>query len=226
MKKPLVGLWRSVWGGVLVAVLSLVTACGGGGGGGDEDIVLPNGVSIQGEIEAGGSGAVNVRLDEGNMVRLYIGLANSTDTPQTVVIPACFTFLDPSERNQNGLNVWRREIVVPPMKTIRVLLGTYCMNSDRSIPTGGVTYQLGGVTPSDDLRRLCEILRERVLTRNSDVQSLVWKITSGGRLSEEDWSLLNELTQGEANPRTQNNTVPDKAEWLRLFRAQAAATSG
>ncbi len=213
------GVWVWVSALVLAAVLMTLVGCfGGGGGSEDDDVSMPDGVNIEGDITGGDGGQPDQEVDAYNYVRLYITFNNTTDAPAKVVIPACYTFLDPDESAQNGLNVWRREFTIPANKKWRVLLGTYCMNSGRSAPHDGRAYELGGRTTLDDLKRLCEILQDKEMARNSDVQSLVWKVTSGQALTDEDWELLESLASGRALQRSEEAQPTNQAQWLEWIK--------
>lgn len=217
------GVWAWMSALLLAAVLAMLVGCfGGGGGSEDDDVSMPDGVNIEGDITAGDGDRPNQEVDANNMVRLYITFNNTTDAPATVVIPACYTFIDPGEGTQNGLNVWRRELTIPANKKWRVLLGTYCMNSGRSAPHDGRAYELGGRTTLEDLQRLCDILQDKEMARNGDVQSMVWKITRGIAMTDEDWELLESLASGRALQRSGEAPPSDKAQWLEWMERTLA----
>lgn len=217
------GVWVWVAALVLAAVLMTLVGCfGGGGGSEDDDVSMPDGVNIEGDITAGDGERPNQEVDPYNYVRLYITFNNTTDAPAKVVIPACYTFLDPGEGTQNGLSVWRRELTIPANKKWRVLLGTYCMNSGRSAPNDGRAYELGGRTTLEDLQRLCEILKDKEITYNSRVQSMVWMVTSGHPLTEEHWAELQALAEGKALQRSEEALPMDKAQWLEWIKHKLA----
>ena len=195
-----------------------LAACGGGGGGDDDEVQLPDGVVIKGELLGGSYDAANEEIDTSNYVRITLAFENSTDKQQIVTIPACFTFVDPSAVNQDGLNIWRREVVVPAKSVYRLKLGTYCMNSSRHVPSGGVEYQLGGKTDNKSLQKVCDILKKKTLTRDSSIQSIVWSITNGGDLSDEDIDLLKALADGKMHSDGDAGSV-SKAELLKRWLA-------
>ncbi len=199
----------------LLAALALsatLSACLGGGDDDDDgNIQLPRGVQISSEISGGeasdGTSRADVSLDRYNYVRIFLTLENTTSNAQTVVIPACFTFVSAQGNTQDGLSIWRREITIAPGVKTRILLGTYCMNNERSAPHGGESYTLGGTSGLQDLKKLCEILRDRVFDSNSSIQSMVWRVTSGGRLTEADLTELRAIAAGKALPPSNGNTV-------------------
>lgn len=200
----------------LMLVAGLV-ACGGGGGD-DEDIQLPTGVTITSQPLAGDHEAVDERIDTNNYVRITLVFENTTDKALTVTIPACFTFVDTSGKNQDGLSIWRREIKVPANSTYRLMLGTYCMNSNRPAPSGGIAYELGGKADSKALRKLCDILKKKVLSRHSSIQTIVWNITNGEELSDEDIATLEHLEVDKSGPAAEVG-APDKAALLKQWLA-------
>lgn len=199
----------------LLAVLALsaiLSACLGGGDDEDDGVIqLPKGVQISSEISGGegsdGTSQVDVSLDRYNYVRIFLTLENTTSTIQTVSIPACFTFVSEAGNTQDGLSIWRREINIAAGVKTKILLGTYCMNSGRSAPHSGENYTLGGTTTIEDLKTLCEILKDRLFDTNSSIQSMVWKVTSGGQLTEADLSELRAIAAGKALLHTGGNTV-------------------
>lgn len=217
--RPIVSLLTAL------AVSAALSACLGGGGDDDDegDIQLPRGVQISTEISGGenndGTYQVDVTLDRSNYVRIFLTLENTTSTPQQVVIPACFTFVSAEGDTQDGLSIWRREITVAAGGKTKIMLGTYCMNSGRSAPHNGETYTLGGTTDVQDLKTLCEILRNRIFDSNSSVQSMVWKVTGGDRLSEADLTNLRAIAAGKALPSSYG-TPPSKEQLLSLIAEQ------
>ncbi len=210
--------WIGVFRGVVAAcALGVLLACGGGGGD-DDELQLGDGVEITGEILGGSSDRADVQADTNNLVTISIAFKNTTDKEKTVVFPACFSFVDPSGNNQDGLSIWRREVVVPAKSTTTLKLGTYCMNSNRSVPRGGITYELGGKVDNDDLKELCELLGDSVVDRRSDIQSIVWKITNGGELEEEDIDLLRSIADGKSAKTVGDGAAVDKATLLQRTR--------
>lgn len=166
---------------------------------------LPSGVQLAGDLTGvGGDGcdpagvadaSENV-LGSGSYVQVCVPLENTSDTEQRFELPCGFIFVSKGTDVQNGLLLQRTaSIVVPAHTRVVKRVHAYCMNLERHSSDEGSRFTLGPVSEEEEVKELCELLRDKQLPTEGDtvVQDALWNWTDGPGLSDEDRDALRNL---------------------------------
>ncbi|RXQ97430.1 hypothetical protein EO244_00650 [Ancylomarina salipaludis] len=112
-----------------------------------------------------------------------------------------------TEGYQHAICIQRIDIFVEAETTKTCKLLVYCINKGRSGSSPDITYLIKGVSSSNRMMRLVEALANKKIdirdylpdNKNEfkeiskEIQDIVWAITNGSGLSDEDWTFINSL---------------------------------
>jgi hypothetical protein len=197
-----------------VLLFGFLVGCGGGGGGGStagntqnlnadapgaipglgdaggdvvgETFTLPDGVEMEGGVEAPGyshsirefynkesslnlpdfnvievNGGYNVtRGSGGKFVLLTFRLRNTNAVGTEVIFPAGLVAVSTSG-SQNGLLIKKTSVIVPANETIKVALAMYCANHYRGSSAGGIYNDIFIVISSSTLQPLFDLVANK-----------------------------------------------------------------
>ncbi|RZF61403.1 hypothetical protein [Sphingobacterium corticibacterium] len=170
---------------------------------------LPEGISIVNAITGGVCDNPTFRIGSGLLVSVCFELRNDTDSEISISFPAGLVFLSETDDYQHGVVLREESIRIPPRKTVRVALYTYCGNSSRSASDADASYTLGPITNSKLILRLINDLngkkidaidywdedtnnfRDEYLFEQTKVQTLLWYITEGSDIK--DWETFEKM---------------------------------
>ncbi|MBC7902352.1 MAG: hypothetical protein H7Y27_02980 [Gemmatimonadaceae bacterium] len=182
-----------------------------------EKFTLPNGVKLKGDIvgqEDGPSSQDCVFDGQGFFVIVKMALqADSSATGNTEVeFPAGLVITTASEGFQHGLLVERVVVTVPPImpgsggNNCQVSLMLFCLNSGRKPSDASAKYNLGPVTNSPLLKDFINRLSPKKIAYSAfppnddtwkmieeDLQSVLWHITNGNGLTDNDLEIIKNL---------------------------------
>jgi hypothetical protein len=109
---------------------------------------------------------------------------------------------------QHAICIKRVDVVVEANSTKEIKLLVYCINKGRSGSSPDISYMVKGVSSSDRMMRLVEALEDKkidirdylpddkldFIELSEKIQDIVWAITNGSGLSDDDWTFINSIT--------------------------------
>jgi hypothetical protein len=143
----------------------------------------------------------------GQWVILDILVQNETDKLANFYLPGGAVVECQKEGFQHAISINRVDISIEAEQTKNCKLLVYCINKGRSGSSPDITYLIKGVSNSDRMMRLVEALEDKKIDiRNYlpdnraefeemciEIQDIVWAITNGSGLDDEDWAFINSL---------------------------------
>ena len=143
-------------------------------------------------------------------VDLLLSLRNTNNRTSTVEFPAGLIFENVEGYCQNGVLLKKTVVEIPANTDVRVSLSFYCGNHYRGAAGSYNSYTLGVVTDAAPLIDLCERVKDKKInieeydpTSTDDyysygdiisrLQDIVWHVTDGTGLTEEDIRYINSL---------------------------------
>lgn len=131
----------------------------------------------------------------GDLVRLCLGLSNTTGQPISVVLPVGLIFISSSLKTQNGMLVQSVTIEVPPAQTFFTPLFMYCINDGRDPSTPEDEFKPGPITTYSDFLQFFDLIKNKTIDEDEtgEVQAIVWNLSNGEGLSADDRAAINEL---------------------------------
>ncbi len=108
---------------------------------------------------------------------------------------------------QHAICINRVDVSVEAKSSKNIKLLVYCINRGRSGSSPDITYIIKGITSSDRMMRLVEALEGKKIDIRDylpddkiefvelceKIQDLVWAITNGSGLSDDDWTFINSI---------------------------------
>ena len=143
----------------------------------------------------------------GEWVILDFSIENKTDKDANFYLLGGSVIECQEENYQHAICIQRLDILVEAETTKNCKLLVYCINKGRSGSSPDITYLIKGVSSSDRMMRLVDALEDKkidireYLPDNKNefkeiskaIQDIVWAITNGSGLSDEDWTFINSL---------------------------------
>lgn len=132
----------------------------------------------------------------GTYVSVYMQLHNTGYSSYDLIIPAGLIMCDDDtlhgDTTQSGFIIAPLKITIPGDGTVDVCLNSFCLNAHFAIPYGN-KYMFKVVTNNDQLHKVVTILqnKETLADHISDIQSILWDITDGSGLTQEDIDMMN-----------------------------------
>lgn len=176
----------------------------------DGPLSFPIGLSLVGDItgfEVNTLPLENPAGSGGQWVILDMSIQNVTDKDANFYLPGGSVVECQKEGYQHAICINRVEISVEAEKTKQCKLLVYCINKGRSGSSPEIIYQIIGVSNSDRIMRLVEALENKKIDIRDylpdnraefealclQIQDVIWEITNGSGLDDEDWAFINSL---------------------------------
>jgi len=195
--------------------------------------VLPEGISLVGEVKGAGDSPVSLAGDVfirnesnlkdyqgifgsgGQWVMLNVVLENSTPVDQEVVIPAGCVFEYKHDENETDDNNYQHGICLQEVRINiygsarhNIILFVYCINKGKEGSNNLVSYIIRGTSTSKLIAFLVDALKFKRIdvtdftddemeeyNRITDrIQEIVWAITNGSGLTQDDKDFINALS--------------------------------
>jgi len=204
----------------VLGALSLV-ACGGDDGSNDDEdeeqavsrpglgnsteaprgtpVTLPAQVSVASPFE-GTEGAFcdtedGTTFGAGWEVSVCLPVTNAAAEAKELVLPCGTVLVSQTPGVQNGLLLQRTVLPLAAGATRTFPLFSFCANEERTPSHADARYVLGPVTDDEDVQELCGLLADKHLGENgADVQDLLWHITEGDGLTDDDRALIRAMS--------------------------------
>jgi hypothetical protein len=143
----------------------------------------------------------------GQWVILDVLIQNETDKLANFYLPGGAVVECQTEGYQHAICINRVDISIEAEKTKNCKLLVYCINKGRSGSHPDITYLIKGISSSDRMMRLVEALEDKKIDVRDylpdnkaefdalcvNIQDVVWAITNGSGLSDDDWVFINSL---------------------------------
>ncbi|MFT5749511.1 MAG: hypothetical protein ACI93S_000772 [Ancylomarina sp.] len=187
---------------------------GMGDAGGDLEVDGPSSYPIQPSIIGDITGlevaplpTENVAGSGGGWVILDIEIENTTDEEADFYLLGGSVIECQEVGYQNAISINRVDVSVEAESSKHIKLLVYCINRGRSGSSPEISYIIKGVSSSDRMMRLVEALENKkidirgylpddkmeFIDLSEKIQDLVWEITNGSGLSDDDWTFINSL---------------------------------
>ncbi|MHA7109694.1 hypothetical protein ACRTDU_06185 [Sunxiuqinia elliptica] len=144
-----------------------------------------------------------------NLVDLLIPMTNNNSVATTVNFPAGTILKSRTGDTQNGVLIKKVSITIPAKTDYYLYLSFYCGNANRDAAGTGDVYDLGVVSNAHPIIVLCNKVKNKKIniedfspelsnymiytTQAIRLQDIIWSITDGEGMSEEDISYINSL---------------------------------
>lgn len=143
----------------------------------------------------------------GEWVALDLLLENSDGANKTVTIPAGCIFECQEEGYQHGITLQDVRIHLLGNSQLQIKLYLFCVNKGRNGSDAVVTYVIRGVSASEWIAKLTDALKYKDIDVSGfteeemdeynriakGLQDIVWAITNGSGVTEDDWGFINDL---------------------------------
>lgn len=153
----------------------------------------------------------NVVGSGGGWVILDVEIENTTDKEADFYLLGGSVIECLEEGYQHAICIERVDLIVDANSSKRINLLVYCINRGRSGSSPDISYTIKGISSSDRMMRLVEALENKKIDvldylPDSEVefielckklQDIIWEITNGEGLSDEDWDFINSLQNVE-----------------------------
>ena len=135
----------------------------------------------------------------GTYVNLYMELKNTSNFSYDFEIPAgtilCNEDPDTTDHDttQSGFVIQTLKINIPANETVGILLNTFCLNLHFGCPGPSDRYVFKVVSNNDQLKKVTNALKNKNSLNDNlyEIQEILWKITDGEGISQEDIDLMN-----------------------------------
>lgn len=149
----------------------------------------------------------NVVGSGGGWVILDVEIENTTDKEADFYLLGGSIFECQESNYQHAICIKRIDLIVDANSSKRINLLVYCINRGRSGSSPDISYIIKGVSSSDRMMRLVEALenkkidvldylpdgKQEFVELSKKIQDIIWKITNGSGLSDDDWDYINSL---------------------------------
>ena len=176
----------------------------------DEPLYFPIGLSLVGDItgvEVNSEPLENPIGSGGQWVILDVLIQNVSDKDANFFLPGGSVVECQIEGYQHAICIQRVDVLVEKESSKPFKLLVFCINEGRSGSSPDITYEILGISNSDKIMSLVDALEDKkidirdYLPNNKaefeeiciKIQDVVWAITNGSGLSDEDWSFVNSL---------------------------------
>lgn len=143
-------------------------------------------------------------------VDLLIPMRNTKTGSVTVTFPAATIIRSQTGNCQHGVLLKKVTVTIPANSDYYLCLAFYCGNEDKGAAGSDDVYVLGVVSDAKPLLDLCERLKNKKInieeftrgsyddsmiygSQTSELQDILWKVTDGTGLEENDISYINAL---------------------------------
>lgn len=144
----------------------------------------------------------------GGWVILDLEIENTTDEPADFYLLGGSVIECRKVGYQHAICINRIDVSVEAESSKNIKLLVYCINRGRSGSSPDISYIIKGVSSSDRMMRLVEALEDKkidirdylpdnkneFIEISKKIQDIVWAITNGSGLSDDDWTFINSLT--------------------------------
>lgn len=141
-------------------------------------------------------------------IALKLIFENTTNTNKDILIPRGCLFEALEEGYQNSILAQDVRINILRNQQIQIKLYLYCINKGENGSDETVQYKIRGVTESKWMQNLIEALenkkigidyfteaeKEEYKNIANSIQEIVWAITDGTGLSQENWDFIDKLS--------------------------------
>jgi len=176
----------------------------------DGPLSYPIGLSLVGNVvgfKVNSSPLENPVGSGGQWVILDVFIQNESDKLANFYLPGGSVIECQTEGYQHAICINKVDISIEAEETKNCKLLVYCINHGRSGSHPDITYLIKGVSSSDRMMRLVEALEgKNIDIRNYlpdnraefeeiciEIQDMVWAITNGSGLDDDDWTFINSL---------------------------------
>ena len=144
-----------------------------------------------------------------NLVDLLIPMTNNNSVATTVDFPAGTILKSRTGDTQNGVLIKKVSLTIPAKSDYYLCLSFYCGNANRDAASSGDVYDLGVVSNAHPIIELCNKVKNKKIniedfspelsnyliytTQTIRLQDIVWSITDGEGMSEDDIRYINSL---------------------------------
>lgn len=144
-----------------------------------------------------------------DLVDLLIPMTNNNSAATTVDFPAGTILKSRTGDAQNGVLIKKVSVTIPAKSDYYLCLSFYCGNANRDAASPGDVYDLGVVSNAHPIIKLCNKVKNKKINieefshnlsaytvyalQTVELQDIVWSITDGEGMSEEDISYINSL---------------------------------
>lgn len=158
--------------------------------------------SIRGEYDVDATGYC-LKSGSGAFVLVQLNLVNHAQKDTFLILPAGLTIHAEDKAFQHGLLIQKTTIPLAKGASCKVLLLTYCVNSNRQASNPHCSYTFGPVTNSKPLLELIDLLKNKRINYedlqdhnwedNLDLQDAVWEVTDQEGLTKESKDFFSSL---------------------------------
>lgn len=149
----------------------------------------------------------NVIGSGGGWVILDVEIENTTDKEADFYLLGGSVIECQEPNYQHAICIERVDLIVDANSSKRINLLVYCINRGRSGSSPDISYIIKGISSSDRIMRLVETLenkkidvldylpdgKQEFVELSRKLQDIIWEITNGEGLSDEDWDFINSL---------------------------------
>lgn len=161
-------------------------------------------------------------------VDIMVSLTNTNSTATNVEFPAGLILRNEAGDCQNGVLLKKVVLQIPANEAVRICLSFYCGNLSRGSAYSDDFYSWGVVTDAAPILDLCERVKDKKINIEdydstssvdynfyydvvNELQSIVWRITDGSGLTENNIEYINSLPN-EDDPTPTTDTGDDTGE--------------